>query len=435
MILEQNKVQNKKIPLEGTLIFDPMPSPAIQRTETHIVPRALGILDDNNMDQMAALEQRCFAVQAYNFTKGASTCSATLSYISEVSGGVYSFDGRIFSYDFQPKRAVYEDLLSKSKKVEQLWEAIHIENGTNDPKFVPSSKSVAAAYGPEHLVDYSPYYNYMLKEGHPLLVAAGEFDIRDGARSQTIWMKKLLNLSSSFWLQDRKVYHYYDAETKASAVGGYYRTEGSFSLATLPKSGHFAPHDNYDATKAFLDDFITYHKLHCHSASCSVVSKMCSHMNNCNSPKGECTSHGRCSCKANAQGVLYKGADCSYDPLSSWGHQTLKTKGHAYGYYVIDNESDASSEWKLTISSNSSYFNVYASFGEHANPNRFNHEISFENVPANKEFELTDKQFYGHQTLTIAFEVLGFDEKTHTAHYNALSITAQKGSTEAPFLQ
>ena len=29
MILEQNKVSNKQIPLKGTLIFDPMPSPAI----------------------------------------------------------------------------------------------------------------------------------------------------------------------------------------------------------------------------------------------------------------------------------------------------------------------------------------------------------------------------------------------------------------------
>lgn len=50
MIMEQNKVQNKKIPLKGTLIFDPMPSPVIQRTNTYITPRGLNILDDANMD-------------------------------------------------------------------------------------------------------------------------------------------------------------------------------------------------------------------------------------------------------------------------------------------------------------------------------------------------------------------------------------------------
>lgn len=315
-------------------------------------------------------------------TRGASTCASTLSYISEVSGGVYTFDGRIFSYDFKSKKSVYEDLLTKSKKVEKLWEAIHIQQGTNVPKFVPSSKSVAHAYGPEHLIDYSPYYNYMLKEAHPLLVAAGEFDIRDGARSQTIWMKKLLNLSTTFWEQDRKVYKYYDAKIKTHAVGGYYRTHGSFSLATLPKSGHFAPHDNYDATKAFLDDFITHHKLQCHTTSCSVVSKMCSHMNDCNAPsKGECTTYGTCKCNKNSKGVLYKGADCSFEPSSHWGPQTFLTKGHAYTYFVVDNVSD---EWKLTVSTNTSSFNIYASFGEHANPNRFNHEMAFMSVPANK---------------------------------------------------
>lgn len=115
----------------------------------------------------------------------------------------------------------------------------------------------------------------MIEVGHPLLVAAGEFDILDGPRIQEIWMKKLLNLSTSFWQQDRKIYKYFDAIKKDKVVGGYYRTEGSFSLATLPKSGHFAPHDNYGAVKAFLDDFIKYKKLKCHSDSCSVVDKMC----------------------------------------------------------------------------------------------------------------------------------------------------------------
>jgi len=280
-----------------------MPSPAIQRTETHIAPRGLGILDDANMDQLSAIEQRCFADQTADMTRGAATCASTLTYITDVSGGVFTFDGRIFSYDFKPIKAVYEELLSSSKKVQQLWKAIHIQQGTNVPKFIPSSKAVAHSYAPEHLIDYSPYYDYMLKENHPLLVAAGEFDLRDGARGQTVWMKKLLNISAEFWKQDRKVYHYYDSKTKSQAVGGYYRTLGSFSLATLPKSGHFAPHDNYDATKAFLDDFIEYHKLHCHSSSCSVVSKMCSHMNNCNGPhQGVCSSYGTCQCKKTTDG-------------------------------------------------------------------------------------------------------------------------------------
>lgn len=33
------------IPIKGTFIIDPYPSPVIQRTHMHIVPRALGLLD------------------------------------------------------------------------------------------------------------------------------------------------------------------------------------------------------------------------------------------------------------------------------------------------------------------------------------------------------------------------------------------------------
>lgn len=77
--------------------------------------------------------------------------------------------------------------------------------------------------------------------------------------------------------------------------------------------------------------------------------------------------------------------------MTSWGAHHEVTKGHAWAYYVFENAGDAASEWKVTISTNTSRFNVYASFGAHANPNRFNHEMKFLKVPANKGLELTDK--------------------------------------------
>ena len=57
-ILEHNKkTTGFKIPLVHTMISDPFPSPVIQRTSMHIVPQALGILDDQHMGQIASLEQ------------------------------------------------------------------------------------------------------------------------------------------------------------------------------------------------------------------------------------------------------------------------------------------------------------------------------------------------------------------------------------------
>jgi hypothetical protein len=59
-ILGWNRLHpEKKIPIQGTFIIDPYPSPVIQRTHMHILPKALGLLDSNNLDQIATLEQKC----------------------------------------------------------------------------------------------------------------------------------------------------------------------------------------------------------------------------------------------------------------------------------------------------------------------------------------------------------------------------------------
>jgi len=49
------------------------------------------------------------------------------------------------------------------------------------------------------LNDYSFYYNYFLKNNFPTLIAAGEYDMLDGAKGQEIWMKQLLKLDDQFW--------------------------------------------------------------------------------------------------------------------------------------------------------------------------------------------------------------------------------------------
>jgi|APCry1669189534_1035231.scaffolds.fasta_scaffold540735_1 hypothetical protein len=67
--------------------------------------------------------------------------------------------------------------------VEELYQAIHITDNINNPKFIPSSDAVSKGYQSDNLVDYSYYYNYMIKENYPFIVGAGELDIRDGAVS------------------------------------------------------------------------------------------------------------------------------------------------------------------------------------------------------------------------------------------------------------
>jgi len=48
-----------KFNLKASLAGDPYTAPLAQRTEMHIVPEALNILDDSNMGQIAALRKNC----------------------------------------------------------------------------------------------------------------------------------------------------------------------------------------------------------------------------------------------------------------------------------------------------------------------------------------------------------------------------------------
>ncbi len=55
-LLEYNKKNDKKLPLLATIIIDPYSTPILQRTNMHVIPRALEMIDDNNLFQISALE-------------------------------------------------------------------------------------------------------------------------------------------------------------------------------------------------------------------------------------------------------------------------------------------------------------------------------------------------------------------------------------------
>jgi len=48
---------------------------------------------------------------------------------------------------------------------------------------------VSLAYRSDGLVDYTWYYSYLIEADFPLIVMAGEYDMKDGAKGQSEWMK------------------------------------------------------------------------------------------------------------------------------------------------------------------------------------------------------------------------------------------------------
>ena len=140
---------------------------------------------------------------------------------------------------------------------------------------------------------------------------AGEFDARDGYITQDIWMRELLNVSQSFWNQSRQIYYFKSPEDRTLKVGGYFAQEGNFTLLAVPKSGHFMPADYYDASKAFMDDYVNHGKLICHSEEgCSTIEKRQAYMNNCSNHGSFDPTFGNCICDSS-----YVGADCRHHML------------------------------------------------------------------------------------------------------------------------
>jgi len=50
------------------------------------------------------------------------------------------------------------------------------------------SHEVFMRYKSDQLIDYTYYYDWLVKNGHPLIVMAGEFDTKDGAGMLTKWL-------------------------------------------------------------------------------------------------------------------------------------------------------------------------------------------------------------------------------------------------------
>ena len=105
-------------------------------------------------------------------------------------------------------------------QVETLYQLLHVDNSPKRPIWEAGSDSVARGYQSENLVDFASYYNYLLNISYPFIVMAGEFDSRDGALTQHIWMKQLLDLPIGFWNEDRRVY--YIKVNGTDKVGGYW---------------------------------------------------------------------------------------------------------------------------------------------------------------------------------------------------------------------
>jgi len=151
-----------------------------------------------------------------NVTEAADTCDEALDYFTLVSGGVLTYDARIFSYDYTPFE-YWKDMLVNANNVSAIYAALHAT------KFDPHSNKVDHAFQKDFMVDYSSYYDYLIFNRFPTILVGGEYDNRDGAKGLEIWMKTILTkLRPTFFEKEQLIYHFMNAQNETK-VGGYYK--------------------------------------------------------------------------------------------------------------------------------------------------------------------------------------------------------------------
>jgi len=70
------------------------------------------LIDDFQLDQVDSLQRNCEESLRTDPDNRSSLCGAPMSYIDRVSGGVLSYDARIFDYDWDPIENVISEFLN-----------------------------------------------------------------------------------------------------------------------------------------------------------------------------------------------------------------------------------------------------------------------------------------------------------------------------------
>lgn len=94
--------------------MDPYPAPLLLRESMWMLPYAQGKIDDLHLTDIDSIVQRCNKMRTSDPIKGADECEKIISYISDVSGGSYSYDTRFYEQSFNDGSKFYQTYLDNT---------------------------------------------------------------------------------------------------------------------------------------------------------------------------------------------------------------------------------------------------------------------------------------------------------------------------------
>ena len=214
-------------------------------------------------------------------------------------------DASHFNYDNPIDNASFNNLFTKSSRLAELKQALHI---TKTGTYQRTNNTVASAIL-DRENNAADVYTELLARGLKIMINVGNYDMKDGVRSTLEWIKQIdFPDRELFDQQPRKVYKYADQFDGSEKIGGWYRHHGNFTVIVVPQAGHMVPAFQPYLTMQFVKNYVDRGYLYCPTTngSCkSVASDMCRFMNDC-SGHGTCSSYGQCQCDAG-----FFGPDCS----------------------------------------------------------------------------------------------------------------------------
>ena len=136
-----------------------------------------------------------------------TACKNILNYITKPIGSDEQMDATHFNYENYIDNDSFTDLFTKSDLLSELKTALHI---TKSEEFDRTNSTVANAIT-DRENDASSVYTELLSRGLKILINVGNYDQKDGVRSQLEWIKKIdFDGREMFDKQPRKVYKYND---------------------------------------------------------------------------------------------------------------------------------------------------------------------------------------------------------------------------------
>ena len=159
-------------------------------------------------------------------------------------------DSRYFDYDNNPDDT-FQYLFKYSLRITELKSALHI---TKKQSFSKLNSTVAERIKDRN-VNTASVFSELLSRGVRILINVGEFDMKDGVRQTSEWIKQIqLPNKDLFDSQARSIYTYNIGGVEL--IGGYFRHADNFTFIVTPQAGHMVAASQTELTKNYVTDMI-----------------------------------------------------------------------------------------------------------------------------------------------------------------------------------